>query len=418
MTANPKNDTQPHKRHVGRNVAIGAILVACVVAGGYLLHQRKAQAQETSATEPSSQATQVDRVSVVTTAAATRDFERTLVVQGNLEAKNFAMVSPRISGTIETIFVDEGDTVVAGQTKLFQIDAVNLQKQVQVKQHEMLVSQSSAKEAAANLERIKVDLHKAELDYHRFERLREKEAVTADAFEQQQSRYQQLQAARQLAEAQVELAAAKEGQSKAELAIAEKDVADAGIYAPIDGTVSARLQEPGEMGSPGHPVLRIDDTSIVEVSAFLPAEAYAAVITGQTPMRIQVSGIDVGRQVITYKSPTIDPKLRSFEVKCILNDPPDGVAPGAMAQLVVVLESRQGIGVPSDAIQKRGGQSVVFVIENDTARQVPVTEGIETDGWTEIRGGDLAEGAPVVTMGQYMVEAGVAVTVQQQQEEQ
>lgn len=412
MTANPKNDTQPRKRHVGRNLALGGVLVACVVAGVYLVHQRKAQAQDTAAPQPS----EAQRVSVVTTEAATRDFERALVVQGNLEAQNFAMVSPRIPGTIETILVDEGDAVVAGQTKLFQIDAINLEKEVQIKQHETIVAQSSSKEAAANLERIKVDLHKAELDYHRFERLREKEAVTADAFEQQQSRYQQLQAARQLAEAQVELAAAKEAQSKAELAMAEKDVADAGIYAPIDGTVSARLQEPGEMGSPGHPVLRIDDTSVVDVSAFLPAESYAAVIPGQTAMRIQVSGIDVGRQAITYKSPTIDPKLRSFEIKCVLNDPPDGVAPGAMAQLVVVLESRQAIGVPSEAIQQRGGQAVVFVIENDMARQVPVTTGIETDGWTEIREGDLAEGAAVVTMGQYMVEAGTAVTVQQQEE--
>lgn len=416
MTANPKNDAQPPKRHVGRNVAIGVLLAACVGAGGYLLHQRKAQAQETTPSEPSSQAAPTDRVSVVTTAAATRDFERTLVVQGNLETKSFAMVSPRIPGTIETILVDEGDAVVAGQTKLFQIDSVNLEKQVQIKQHEVIVAQSTAKEAAANLERIKVDLHKAELDYHRFERLREKEAVTADAFEQQQSRYQQLQAALRLAQAQVELAAAKEEQSKAELAMAEKDVADAGMYAPIDGTVSARLQEPGEIGGPGHPVLRIDDTSIVEVSAFLPAEHYAAVIPGQTAMRIRVSGIDIGRQLITYKSPTIDAKLRSFEIKCVLNDPTDGVAPGAMAQLVVVLESRQGTGVPSEALQQRGGQTVVFVIENDTAREVPVTTGIETSGWTEIREGDLAQGDPVVTMGQYMVEAGAAVDVQQQEE--
>jgi multidrug efflux pump subunit AcrA (membrane-fusion protein) len=414
MTANPKSDTQPRKTRVGRNLILGVVLIACVIAGAYLVHQRKAQAQDATASEPSSP---VERVSVVTTEATVRDFERALVVQGNLEAKSFAMVSPRVPGTIEAILVDEGDAVVAGKTKLFQIDAANLEKQVQIKQHETIVSQSSSKEAAANLERIKVDLHKAELDYHRFERLREKEAVTADAFEQQQSRYQQLQAALQLAQARVELEAAKEAQSKAELAIAQKDVGDAGIYAPIDGTVSVRFQEPGEMGSPGHPVLRIDDTSVVEVSAFLPAQYYAAVIAGQTAMRIQVSGIDIGRQIITYKSPTIDPKLRTFEIKCVLTDPPEGVTSGAMAQIVVSLENRRGLGVPSQAIQQRGGRSVVFVIENNVARQVPVATGIETDGWTEIREGDLKEGASVVSMGQYMVDAGSAVTVQQQEEE-
>jgi len=168
------------------------------------------------------------------------------------------------------------------------------------------------------------------------------------------------------------------------------------------------------MGEVGKPVIRIDDTSVVEVAAFLPAQHYGAIVLGQTAMRIDVSGIDIGRHVITYKSPTIQPKLRSFEIKCILNDPPAGVAPGAMAQLVVVLESRQGIGVPSAALQQRGGRSVVFVVENDTARQVPVTTGIESADWTEIVDSELAAGAAVVTMGQYMVQAGTLVTVQKE----
>ncbi len=410
MTSTPENDPHRRKHHAVRNLLLGLVLVACIGAGAYLLHQR-ARAEEPVASQAP---VEEDRASVVTTPAAVREFERALVVQGNLEAKSFAMVSPRVSGTIETILVDEGDAVVAGQTKLFEIDSANLAKQVQIKEHETIVSQSSSREAQANLERIEVDLHKAELDFHRFERLRERGAVTADAFEQQQSRYQQLQAARQLAEAQVELAAAKEAQSRAELAIAEKDVADAAVYAPINGKVSQRLQEPGEMGSPGHPVLRLDDTSVVEAAAFLPAQYYAAVIPGQTAMRLHVSGIDVGRHVITYKSPTIDPKLRSFEIKAVLTGPPDGVAPGAMTEMVVALENRQGLGVPSEAIQQRGGKPVVFVVENETARQVAVTPGIETDGWTEIADGELTEGAAVVTMGQYMVEAGAPVTVQKE----
>ena len=412
MTAHREKNMQAGKSHMVRNALIGTGLVICLGAGGYLLYRQKGRGGETSAAESLRER---PRASVVTTVAAIRDFERALVVQGNLESKSLAMVSPRVPGTIEAIFVEEGDPVIAGKTRLFQTDAANLEKNVQIKEHATVVARSSSREAAANLERVMVDLRKAELDYQRFERLREKQAVTADAFEQQQSRYQQLQATRQLAEAQVELAAAKEAQSEAELAIARKDLADAVVYAPIDGKVSRRLQEPGEMGSPGRPVVRIDDTSVVEVKAFLPAEYYAAVVPGQTAMRIHASGVHVGRHVITYKSPTIDPRLRSFEVKCILTDPPEGVTSGAMAQIVVALEGRQGVGVPSQAIQQRGGRSVVFTVENRTARQVPVTTGIETDGWTEIREGDVKEGASVVTMGQYMMEAGIAVSVQQEE---
>lgn len=412
MTAHPKNDAPSGKRHPVRNILIGVAVAACLGTGAFFLYQSSGWGDQSPTAEPQEERL---RTNVVTTPAAVRDFERVLAVQGNLKSKNFAMVSPRIPGTIEAIFVEEGDAVVAGQTELFATDAVNLEKNVQIKEHAMIVAQSSSREAQANLERVTVDLEKAELDYNRFKRLYEKQAVTADAFEQQQSRFRQLQAARKLAEAQVELADARKAQSTAELAIAEKDLADAVVCAPIDGEVSLRLQEPGEMGSPGQPVVRIDDTSVMEIVAFLPSQYYGAIVPGETEMRIEASGVDIGRQIIIYRSPTIHPQLRTFEIKSTLKDPPEGVTSGAIAQIAVVLEARKGLGVPSEAIQQRGGRAVVFVVEDDAARQAAVTTRIESDGWTEIHESDLTEGDAVITMGQSMVEAGTPVVVQQEE---
>jgi len=242
-----------------------------------------------------------------------------------------------------------------------------------------------------------------------------KQAVTADAFEQQESRYKQILAFRKHAQAQVELSAEKEHQADAVLAISEKDLADAIVYAPISGKISRRVREPGEMGQPGQPVVRIDDTSVVEVSAYLPAQYYSKIIPGQTGMNIEVSGIDIGQQIVSYKSPTINPKLRTFEVKSILKKPSQGVVPGAIAQIEVVLESRKGLGVPAAAIQKRNEQSVIFVIKNDTAHMVSVKTGFENDGWIEIVDSDLVENTPVVSMGQSMIEEGTLVSVQKGQ---
>jgi len=119
--------------------------------------------------------------------------------------------------------------------------------------------------------------------------------------------------------------------------------------------------------------------------------------------------------VVSYKSPTISPKLRTFEVKSILKKPPQGVVPGAIAQIEVVLESRKGLGVPAVAIQKRNDQSVIFVIKNDTAHMVSVKTGLENDGWIEIIDSELTEKTPVVSMGQYLVEDGTPVSVQKEQ---
>jgi len=355
------------------------------------------------------------RIPVVLTPAILQIFEQRVVVQGNVEAKKFALVSPRVQGIIEAIFVDEGDSVIANETKLFQTDALKLKKTVEIEKHALAVAQCEKREKVANLEKIEADLHKTELDYNRFKRLFEKQAVTADAFEQQESRYRQILAFRKYSQAQVDLSTEKEHQADAALAISEKNLADAIVYAPISGKISRRLREPGEMGQPGQPVVRIDDTSVVEVSAYLPAQYYSKIIPGQTGMNIEVSGIDIDQQIVSYKSPIINPKLRTFEVKSILKKPSQGVVPGAIAQIEVVLESRKGLGVLAVAIQKRNAQSVIFIIKNDTAHMVSVKTGLENDGWTEIVDGDLVENTPVVSMGQSMIEEDTLVSVQKGQ---
>lgn len=390
----------------------GLFLTVTVVIIGFGLYRNTQSstiaAEEVQSTEP--------RVPVVTTLPVVRDFKRFVVVQGNVEAKNWALVTPRIPGTIEKIFVDEGDSVTGGKTRLFEIDKIKLEKALEIRQYELSVATCAVRESQANMERTEADFHKAELDYNRFTRLFEKKAVTADALEQQESRYKQTKAMLKHALSVVDLSVERHKQAQAALAIAQKDLADAVITAPINGKISDRLKEPGEMGEPGKPVVRIDDTSVIEVSAYMPAQNYNDVIVGQTTMDIRISSVDVNDLVIMYKSPTINPKLRTFEIKGVIENPPEGIVPGAMAQIEVVLLSRRGLGVPSAAIQQRGGDSVVFVVRGDVSYQVTVQPGIETDGWTEIREGQVNEDAAVVTMGQNMVDDGTRVDVQKEVE--
>ena len=55
-------------------------------------------------------------VTVHVTPAAIRAFEEVVSVYGSVEARDAATVSSRIGGTIDVLFVDEGDAVVAGKT--------------------------------------------------------------------------------------------------------------------------------------------------------------------------------------------------------------------------------------------------------------------------------------------------------------
>lgn len=390
----------------------GFILIFLIIIGiGAFLFYKSNQSQ---ATETTTGEVQKTRIPVVVTNPVRRTFERIIATQGNLEAKYIALVSPRIPGTIEEFFVDEGDKVIAGETKLFHTDAIKLEQTVTIRENDLAVSICTEKQAKASLEKVTADFEKAELDFKRFERLLKQDATTQDIFEQQQSSYKQLAASVKVSQAQVELASERVRQAQAALAIAHKDLDDTTVIAPINGVITTRLAEPGEIGSPGMPVLRIEDPNILEISAFLPAVYYPSVITNQTEMKVTVSGIKLENQTVSYKSTAINPKLRTFEVKCLIKNPPDGIAPGAMAEVEIVLESHEGLGVPVTSVQKRANQSVVFATSGDAAIMKPVKTGIESEGWIEITEGQITESNQIVSMGQDMLNEGTLVSIQKE----
>jgi RND family efflux transporter MFP subunit len=393
---------------------VAILLAMAAIVGGYVAFSQATdqQIREVDASTDAAAPVQTRRIPVAITPVAVHTFDDRLEVQGNIEAKTFAVVTARVPGTIEAFFVEEGDPVVAGETKLFQVDSLKLDKALIVREQDLAVARCASREKEANLERVQADFAKAEMDYKRFQRLYEKKVVAEDALEQQESRYKQIRASLKHARTLVALGKEQERQAEAAVAISEKDLSDSLVYAPISGRVSVRFKEVGELADVGAPAVRIEDASVIKVSAFLPEQYYPRVFPGKTRMRLSVFDADQGEYTVSYKSPTIHPKLRTFEIKCVLEKPPEGVVLGAMARLQIVLDQHTGPGVPAGAIQIRSGGPVVFVIENDVARMLPVEMGLESDGWVAVTADDLSEGAHVVTMGQYNIEDGTPVAVQ------
>lgn len=354
------------------------------------------------------------RIPVVLTAAKEMTFESVVAVSGNVQAKNFALVSARMPGSLDAVYVDRGDAVQAGQTRLFQSDSLKLTKAVAIAQQGLRVAEFSVKEKTANLEQILADQEQAEADLARYRVLIQDKAVPKQLYDQQETRAKQAAALVRHAQALLDLDTTKLEQARTSLLIAEKDLADSLVLAPLSGKVSQRFMEPGEMAGPGTPVVRIEDLSLLEVSVFLPEEHYAQVLPEKTQMRMRVGGIDLGVRPVAYKSPTVNPKMRTFEVKGLIESPPEGVAPGCLAEVVVVIDGRQGLGVPAAAVQQRGGRSVVFLVEGDRACMRPVKSGLRRNDWVEIREGELSPGTPVVTMGQQLIGDGTAVSTVQE----
>ena len=388
---------------------VSSILTAVGIAVLILVNSCK---QEASVLSPETDALSQNRRPVVLSEIRQMRFEDHVDVSGSVEAKNTAIVSARIPGVLDKIFVEEGDAVTAGKTRLFQTDKIKVVKALEAARQQLLVAEANADARRATLARIEADLEKASTDYHRFKRLYENDnAVTQNALEIQELQFTRAQAAQKEASAALALAEAQQSQSRSSLAIAEKDMADSLAISPITGNVSARMLEPGEMAGAGTPVMKVDDLSLVEISAFLPEAYYARVIPHQTRLRARIQGKDLDGLVITYKSPIIHSKLRTFEIKGLIEHPPAGVVPGAMARLSVLLDTRTGMGVPLESVLKRSGGQVIFTVENGTAKQLEVKTGLTTNGYIEIMGDTLREHMPVVRMGQEDLDNDSAVSV-------
>ncbi|MCR5413138.1 MAG: efflux RND transporter periplasmic adaptor subunit [Kiritimatiellae bacterium] len=317
-----------------------------------------------------------------------RRFRETRSVQASIRAKESALVSARVPGTIDALFADEGDTVEKG-ARLFQVDRVNLENAVRAAEDDLRLAKASEKEAKATME-------KARLDGDRMKRLSEENAVTRDAAEK-------ASVALARSEAACEAAAARITKAETALEIAKKNLADSTATAPFAGTVKRKLKEAGDYAGPGTPVFALDNPAVHEICFDLNAEDYARVAVGKTAVET------CGRSLaVSYKSPSVNPATRTFEVRAVI-DIDGSLAPGMLLDAEVVLGDRTGPALPVRAVNLRGGRETVFVVEDGAVKAVAVEAGLSRDGWREVRG--VPEGAKVIAEGMLLVNEGDSVRI-------
>lgn len=339
-----------------------------------------------------------------------RTFERRITVQGSIIAKNYVNVAARSDGNLNSLWVDIGDKVAAGETELFEVDPTARKNALTIAEQALEVSKASYAVALASAENAKAVARKANLDFERYKRLYDNKKISDNEFESAEVGNVQAQAGSAVAIAQVELADRQVKQAEAALSTAQKTLADTKAIAPISGMVSARMAEPGEFMSVGHVVLRIDDISDVEAAAFLPAQYHHETVPGKTKFRLSVHGKDAGTHEVTIKSPVVNPTLRTFEIRGKINDESGTAVPGIMSDLTIVFESREALGVQSASILNRGGKTTVFVAEDGKVVARAVETGLQNDGCTEILNG-LKAGEIVVIEGQTQLHDGMAIKI-------
>jgi len=202
--------------------------------------------------------------------------------------------------------------------------------------------------------------------------------------------------------------------AQAQLDAARVHLTDTKLISPINGPVTARSADPGNLASPGKSILTIQDLSSVNVTTSVPVEEAAGVREG---MMAQVTIDSLPGQIFTgpiiNMNPSADPQSRQFGIRIRLSNPGEILKPGMFAKVAIITQSVNAkTSVPTEAIEKDdSGASTVTVVDKDSvAHVVPVEVGV-TDGKTvEVKRG-VRPGDTVVILSYSRVQDGQEVSL-------
>lgn len=294
---------------------------------------------------------------------------------GTVVARERVEVASRLTGYIRDIAVVEGQTVKAGQ-RLFTVDPLDVEGQVEL--------------ARQGVKQAEDALRDAQADYERHANLLEEDVVTRQQYEKMKLNR--------------DLAATRLAQAKAQLATATGQLRYSAVTAPIDGVITRKLADRGDLAVPGQPVLVLESAGPKQVETQVPEAVLARIKPGQV-IQVEADGLDrpIDARVARI-SPAADPVSRTFLVK--LDIGAEGLRSGTYARALFPLEARQALAIPAGALLRRAGIEGVFVLDAEgIARFRMVRSGEVRDGRVEIQAGlevgerYVAEGAEQLSTG-------------------
>lgn len=188
------------------------------------------------------------------------------------------------------------------------------------------------------------------------------------------------------------------------------------VYAKIDGTVSYKDVEVGEIAEPGRNLLTVADITNLEVEVLLPPIEIGRIVKG-IPVRVTMQSRDCPNPetcggVVLRIDPEADPSTGLY--KCIVSlASGSNFPPGSYVETEFLVDARDKvIQIPYELIKREDERTLVYVVEEGRAfkRFVQLGEGV--DRVVEIVSG-LTPGEMVVTEGVEDVFDSASVWIQE-----
>jgi HlyD family secretion protein len=226
-----------------------------------------------------------------------------VVASGHVEATE-VLVSTKVSGTIESLAVDEGSVVAAGQ-ELARIDTTDTRLALDAARAERAQAEAElrlrlagsrvedVREARAQVVRAEADLDGAQKDLDRMEGLlaagsgttkarddaRTRRDVARAGLDAARERLQRLEAGFRREEK--DGARARLEAAEARIAQLEQQLKDAVILSPVKGVVTEKLAEKGELAARGTGIVVVTDLPNAWLNAYVSEPDLARLRLGQ-----------------------------------------------------------------------------------------------------------------------------------------
>jgi RND family efflux transporter MFP subunit len=187
------------------------------------------------------------------------------------------------------------------------------------------------------------------------------------------------------------------------------------LQSPIDGVVTARNYDKGDLYSAGKPVLVVEQIKPVKILINVNEQYYKNVKKGMPIETITLDALPgenfTGSVSLVY--PTLDATTRTFPVEVKIKNENERVRPGMFARVTLNFGTELHTVVPDEAIVKQvgSGDRYVYVVKADgtvSYNKVELCRRMGTE--YEVISG-VEDGATVVIAGQNKLANGVKVQV-------
>ena len=315
---------------------------------------------------------------------------------GTLEARVQATISPKISGRIAEVLVDQGNRVSAGDL-LVRLDDQELRQQVAIAQANLEATEAAIERLQADKRRASAVLEQSQKSHDRVQSLIERNAASQD----------------DLDKAVEALSIAVSGVSQAEAAITEgqkEQVAaqrtleyhqarlnDTEIQAPFDGMVVKRSRESGDVVVPGSSVLTLISTDELWIRAWVDETEMARLQAGQSARVVFRSEPDRSyRGTVIRLGREADRETREFIVDVRVLELPTNWAVGQRAEAFIEVAQKEDVVLlPAELVVNRDGEAGVFVDDKEVAVWQKLVLGLRNRDAVEVLEG-LQAGDPVI----------------------